>query len=81
MTILFYKFSSKTSLFKSYLHILPRWTYGTHRQTDRSFGEGYFYVQLTHMNGFRAKNNFSEGVEKCIARGIRYYAAICLKNT
>ena len=28
------------------------------------------------MNGFKAKNNFSEGVEKCIARGIRCFAAM-----
>ena len=47
----------------------------TDTHTDRNFGEGYFYVQLTHMNGFKAKNNFSEGVEKCIARGIRCYAS------
>ena len=51
----------------------------THRQTDRQtnriFGEGYFYVQLTHMNGFKAKKKISEGVEKCIARGIRCYAS------
>ena len=51
----------------------------TDTQTDRIFGEGYFYVQLTHMNGFKAKKN-SEGVEKCIARGIRCFAAMPKKQ-
>jgi hypothetical protein len=32
------------------------------------------------MNGFKAKNNFSEGVEKCIARGIRCFAAMPKKS-
>ena len=32
------------------------------------------------MNGFKAKKKIPEGVEKCIARGIRCYAAMP-KNT
>ena len=53
----------------------------TNRQTNRIFGEGYFYVRLTHMNGFRAKRLFFWWGWKSASLEAFAASLRCLKNT